>query len=213
MPHLRVKKMTRIKECGTKATTRKTNETESINLPTRFSKKPVSASKANLANGKLSVLNVNRSVPRKPACPGRAGKPFEGLDQIYTKSPEEPSREPHNTTVTILDEPACEQSNTESTSLPKGSEKPVKTEIPGPWLAEVPGPRFTLDWWKVYLDSCATYHSFFVKKFLRGIYTSKTIINGSCNARTVATRKKGWFGEFEVWYNNYGMAHLLSNAL
>lgn len=87
VPHLRVKKMTWIKDCGTKATTRKANDTESISLPTRFSKKPVSASTANLANGKLSVLNVNRSVPRKPARSSRAGKPFEGLDQIYTKIP------------------------------------------------------------------------------------------------------------------------------
>ena len=127
MPHQHVKK-TRIKECGTKSTTRK-----------------ASSSKANLANGKLSVLNVNRSVPRKPARSGRAGKPFEGLDQIYTKIPKETSRKPHNTTVTILDEPACEQSNTESISLPKGSEKPIKTVIPGLRFAEVPGLRFTLD--------------------------------------------------------------------
>ena len=35
-------------------------------------------------------------------------------------------------------------------------------------------------------------------------------MNGSCNAGTVSTRKKGRFGEFEVWYNKYGMANLLS---
>ena len=29
------------------------------------------------------------------------------------------------------------------------------------------GKQLTLDWWKVYLDSCATYHTFFVKEFLR----------------------------------------------
>ena len=65
---------------------------------------------------------------------------------MQTKIPEEPSREPHNTTVTILDKPACEQSNTESVSLPKGSKKPVMAEIPGLRFAEVPGLRFTLDW-------------------------------------------------------------------
>ena len=62
----------------------------------------------------------------------------------------------------------------------------------------------------VYLDSCATYHTFFITEFLREIYTSKTVTNGSCNAGTVSTRKKGWFGEFKVWYNKYGMANLLS---
>ena len=77
-------------------------------------------------------------------------------------------------------------------------------------FAEVLGSRFTLDWWKVYLDSCATYHTFFIKEYLRGIYTSKTVMNGSCNAGTVATRKKGWFGEFEVWYNKHRMKNLLA---
>ena len=83
-------------------------------------------------------------------------------------------------------------------------------KIAGLWFAEVPGHRFTLDWWKVYLDSCATYHTFFIEEFLRGIYTSKTVMNGSCNAGTVSTRRKGWFGEFEVWYNKYDMANFLS---
>ena len=92
VPRQRVKKMTRTKECGTKATTRK-----------------APASKSNLANGKLSVFNVNRSVPRKSAPSGRTGKPFEGLDQIYTKSPKEPSREPHNTTVTTSLEDRSEE--------------------------------------------------------------------------------------------------------
>ena len=83
-------------------------------------------------------------------------------------------------------------------------------KIAGLRFAEVPGLRFTLDWWKVYLDSCATYHTFFITEFLGGIYTSKTVMNGSCNAGTVSTGKKGWFDEFEVWYNKYGMANLLS---
>ena len=39
-----------------------------------------------------------------------------------------------------------------------GSEKPV--------LAELHTDRFTLDNWKCYLDSCATYHTFFVREFL-----------------------------------------------
>ena len=35
-------------------------------------------------------------------------------------------------------------------------------------------------------------------------------MEGSCNAGTAATRKKGWFGDFEVWYNKHGMENLLS---
>ena len=30
--------------------------------------------------------------------------------------------------------------------------------------------RYTLDWWKCYLDSCASYHTFFVKEFLRNVH-------------------------------------------
>ena len=30
--------------------------------------------------------------------------------------------------------------------------------------------RLTLDWWKLYLDSCASYHTFFVKDLLMNIY-------------------------------------------
>ena len=35
-------------------------------------------------------------------------------------------------------------------------------------------------------------------------------MEGSCNAGTVSTRERGWFGEFQVWYNKHGMANLLS---
>ena len=96
---------------------------------------------------------------------------------------EEPKREDVNTFVRdkadISGTPACKESNTESVSPPKGSEKPVIAKIAGLRFAEIPGNRFTLDWWKVYLDSCATYYTFFIKQFLRGIYISKTVMNGS----------------------------------
>ena len=29
--------------------------------------------------------------------------------------------------------------------------------------------RGTLDWWKCYLDSCASYHTFFVREFLKDV--------------------------------------------
>ena len=78
-PDRTVQKVTRTKECGTQTATKKTGETESVNSPSGCSEKPVSALQANLVNGKLSVFKENRSVPRKPACSGGAGKPFEGL--------------------------------------------------------------------------------------------------------------------------------------
>ena len=101
-PNQNVKNAMQTRKCGTQTATKKNDETESVNSPTGCSEKPVSAIKTKLAISKFSVFKVNRSVPRKPASFGRAGKPFEGLVQMHMKSPKEPSREPHNTTVTIL---------------------------------------------------------------------------------------------------------------
>ena len=84
-----VPKVTKIKECGTQIATKKTDKTESVHSPSGCSAKPVSALQAKLANGKLSVFNVNRSVPRKPASSGRAGKLFEGLGQNSHEKPQE----------------------------------------------------------------------------------------------------------------------------
>ena len=101
---------------------------------------------------------------------------------------------------------------------PVGSIKKGQLSLPVPVvsrnkklvLAEVPTDRFTLDWWKCYLDSCATYHTFFAEIFLKNIRTGRTTMNGSCNAGTVSTSTKGWYGDFEVWLNKKGIANLLS---
>ena len=74
--------------------------------------------------------------------------------------------------------------------LDMGSEKPI--------LAKLHTDRFTLYIWKCYLDSCANYHNFFVREFLDRVYLGKTAINGSCNAGTVTTNTRGWYGEFKV---------------
>ena len=39
-----------------------------------------------------------------------------------------------------------------------------------PFLSELNTDRFTLDNWKCYLDSCATYHNLFVRDFLDRLY-------------------------------------------
>ena len=71
-----------------------------------------------------------------------------------------------------------------------GGEKPV--------LAELPTDRFTLDKWKCYLDSCATYHTFFVREFLDRMYLGKIAMHGSCNAGTVTNNARGWYGKFKA---------------
>ena len=83
-----------------------------------------------------------------------------------------------------------------------GGEKPV--------LYELPTDRFTLDNWKCCLDSCATYHTFFVTEFLDMVYSGKTEMNGSCNAGTVTTNTRGWYSEFNVCLNERGIDNLLS---
>ena len=35
-------------------------------------------------------------------------------------------------------------------------------------------------------------------------------MNGSCNAGTVTTNTRGWYGEFKVWLNERGISNLLS---
>ena len=69
--------------------------------------------------------------------------------------------------------------------------------------------RYTLDWWKCYLDSCASYHTFFVREFLCHTQDSSTTMNGSCNAGSVLLRQKGWYKNFQVWLNENGIVNLL----
>ena len=87
---------------------------------------------------------------------------------------------------------------------------PVNEGGENPILIELPTDRFTLDWWKCYLDSCATYHTFFIEEFLADVHKGDTTMNGSCNAGTVSTSNKGWYGDFQVWLNKKGILNLLS---
>ena len=93
--------------------------------------------------------------------------------------------------------------------------KSIKKACPTPnkkgsIFANVPGKGFTLTWWKCYLDSCTTYHAFFMKEFLCEVREGKSTINDSCNAGTVSINTKGWYGDFKVWLNKKGIANLLS---
>ena len=68
----------------------------------------------------------------------------------------------------------------------------------------------TLDWWKLYLDSCASYHTFFVKEFLMNIYECAGAMNRNCNAGTKRITKRGYYGRLRVWLNENGIANLIS---
>ena len=49
----------------------------------------------------------------------------------------------------------------------------------------------------------------FFREFLDRAYSGKTYMNGSCNAGTVTTNTRGWYGKFKVWLNDRGIANLL----
>ena len=70
--------------------------------------------------------------------------------------------------------------------------------------------RFTLEPFKLYLDSCATYHSAFVKEMLHSVKTVGTVLQGNCNAGVSMSKEKGIFGPWSFWLNENGIANLLS---
>jgi len=51
----------------------------------------------------------------------------------------------------------------------------------------------TLCAWKIYLGSCATYHSALVERYLENVYEVDTILKGSCNAGVTTSNTKGLF--------------------
>jgi hypothetical protein len=81
-----------------------------------------------------------------------------------------------------------------------------ENDVFGPSVAK----RETLDRFKIYLDNCATYNSFFNKSLLSNINETGVVLRGKCNAGVSSTKwKEDWNG-IEVWYNPNGIANLLS---
>ena len=76
----------------------------------------------------------------------------------------------------------------------------------GPSVAK----RETLDKFKIYLDNCATYNSFFNESLLSNIHETGVVLRGKCNAGVSSTKWKGDWNGIEVWYNPNGIANLLS---
>ena len=42
------------------------------------------------------------------------------------------------------------------------------------------------------------------------MHKGEITMNGGCNAGTVSTNTKGWYGDFQVWLKQKGIANLLS---
>jgi hypothetical protein len=70
--------------------------------------------------------------------------------------------------------------------------------------------RHKLDKWKVYLDGCSTYNTVFNKDLLTGVTEGKSYMIGHCNAGTTKMNKTGMLGTIKCWYNQDGIANILS---
>ena len=76
--------------------------------------------------------------------------------------------------------------------------------------ANDPG-QITLDWWKLYLDSCTTNHTAFLKSYLTDIHKTKTTFQTICYAGVTTSNIKGLLlGIFDMWINTNEIANLLS---
>ena len=77
-------------------------------------------------------------------------------------------------------------------------------------ITERVSKRFKLDAYKLYLDSFATNHSSFVRWMLGNVHQFITVLQGNCNAGVSTSDEKGFFGLWEFWLNEQGIANLFS---
>ena len=66
-----------------------------------------------------------------------------------------------------------------------------------------------LDAQKLYLDSCATYYSSFARWVLGNVHQVSTLLQGNCNLGVSTSYEKGFFGIWDFWFNDQGIANLL----
>ena len=87
---------------------------------------------------------------------------------------------------------------------------------PGNGQSSCPRCAPTLSKWytfvpcKLYLDSCATYHTAFFTIILDDVDESGTTLVGNCNAGVTSSTQKGCYGKFHTWINKNSMTNLLS---
>ena len=96
----------------------------------------------------------------------------------------------HVSTIRVNEKPVfvknCMKNLNSAVRLPNASSRSVKA------APNKSGDNmYTLDRRKLYLDSCAAYHSFFAKEFLGNIKDGDTTLNDSCNVVTTITNTGG----------------------
>eukprot|EP00957_Ditylum_brightwellii_P054266 4110519-Ditylum_brightwellii.AAC.1 len=70
----------------------------------------------------------------------------------------------------------------------------IKDKVSLASIHNKPVKHFTLDPHKLYLDSCATYHSAFVRDMLSDMKAMGTILQGNCNTGVSTSKEKGAYG-------------------
>eukprot|EP00804_Cyclotella_cryptica_P008701 CCRYP_018547-RA/>CCRYP_018547-RA protein AED:0.32 eAED:0.32 QI:0/-1/0/1/-1/1/1/0/427 len=70
--------------------------------------------------------------------------------------------------------------------------------------------RKTCDRNKAYLDTCCTNHSCFAAEHLENIHDTGVVLKQHCNAGTNTTGKAGFWRNIKFWYNEGGIANLIS---
>ena len=74
------------------------------------------------------------------------------------------------------------------------------------------GRRATCDRNKAYLDTCCTNHSSFAAEQLKDIHDTGVVLCQHCNAGTNLTGTAGYWRNMKFWYNEVGIANLISAA-
>ena len=84
----------------------------------------------------------------------------------------------------------------------------IKKKVSFATVENKPDNRFTLHPNKLYLDSCATYHSTFVRDMLSNVKTGTTVLQGQCNAGLSTSAEKGVYRLWTFWLNEKGIVNL-----
>jgi len=79
-----------------------------------------------------------------------------------------------------------------------------------PGEASTKTKRLKLSPTKLFLDSCATYHSGYVDWLMKNVHVVENYLKGHCNAGVTVCKEQGYLGVFKMWLNRNGIANLLS---
>ena len=102
-----------------------------------------------------------------------------------------------------------EDTNTGMNLLSRGTYNPSKQESWDNSIESV-SKRFKLDVHKLYLESCALYHSPYLRCMLGNLNQVSTVLQGNCNAGVSTSDEKGFFGLWYFYLNEQGIMNLLS---